>query len=228
MENFRSLISEWFFGAGERQVVPVSASRRLALLALFVVLGYGPAWLLVYLAEGGLARLLASLAPAVTAMLGEPLRFYSNGNAVYFVSEYGRRFEAWVDSREIMSDLPLLLTLMLVSPGLKWQRRLLYTLAAVGLALVVYTAFLVTKVQVVLVTANQATTGSPAFWTGADDFFEVTGKTFFPVFIWLLFALPYLLGRIDRRGSTPVADRPSRNAPCPCGSGLKYKKCCGA
>jgi uncharacterized protein YecA (UPF0149 family) len=24
------------------------------------------------------------------------------------------------------------------------------------------------------------------------------------------------------------AARPSRNAPCPCGSGLKYKRCCGA
>lgn len=26
----------------------------------------------------------------------------------------------------------------------------------------------------------------------------------------------------------PRAGKPSRNAPCPCGSGVKHKKCCGA
>jgi len=34
-------------------------------------------------------------------------------------------------------------------------------------------------------------------------------------------------------GTTPTAptsriDKPARNAPCPCGSGKKYKRCCGA
>ncbi|MBI3279156.1 MAG: SEC-C domain-containing protein, partial [Acidobacteria bacterium] len=26
----------------------------------------------------------------------------------------------------------------------------------------------------------------------------------------------------------PSANKPGRNDPCPCGSGKKYKKCCGA
>lgn len=28
-----------------------------------------------------------------------------------------------------------------------------------------------------------------------------------------------------RQGRMPA--KPGRNAPCPCGSGLKYKRCCG-
>ena len=34
---------------------------------------------------------------------------------------------------------------------------------------------------------------------------------------------------LDRRGmqSNPATGAPGRNAPCPCGSGRKYKKCCG-
>lgn len=27
--------------------------------------------------------------------------------------------------------------------------------------------------------------------------------------------------------SLPTTDGPARNAPCPCGSGLKFKRCCG-
>ena len=44
---------------------------------------------------------------------------------------------------------------------------------------------------------------------------------------------------LERRRQTPAGDSPrepvvrsspkiGRNAPCPCGSGKKYKKCCGA
>ena len=227
MGNFGSILSEWFLGTDERRAAPLSAPRRFALLALLVLLGYGVAWLLVRIAQDLTAEVLAALAPIAAALLGEPMRFHTEGPFVFFVTQFGRRLEAWVDSRDMTTDLPLLLTLMLVTPGLRWQRRLLYTLGAVGLALLVYTGFLITKVQVVLITANQATTGSPSFWKGMDDIFEITGKTFSPIFIWLVFALPYLLGRVDQRAAS-APDRPSRNAPCPCGSGRKYKKSCGA
>jgi SEC-C motif-containing protein len=36
---------------------------------------------------------------------------------------------------------------------------------------------------------------------------------------------------LDERSGTPAArtaEQPGRNAPCPCGSGKKYKRCCGA
>jgi uncharacterized protein YecA (UPF0149 family) len=35
-------------------------------------------------------------------------------------------------------------------------------------------------------------------------------------------------GRDDSGVSVRSAQRVGRNAPCPCGSGKKYKKCCGA
>jgi uncharacterized protein YecA (UPF0149 family) len=35
--------------------------------------------------------------------------------------------------------------------------------------------------------------------------------------------------RVDgQRGATPKAGKIGRNDPCTCGSGRKYKKCCGA
>lgn len=34
--------------------------------------------------------------------------------------------------------------------------------------------------------------------------------------------------RGDRQGPSPSAPTPGRNAPCPCGSGKKHKRCCGA
>jgi hypothetical protein len=37
-----------------------------------------------------------------------------------------------------------------------------------------------------------------------------------------------LWGGFDSNNSTPPANRVGRNDPCPCGSGKKYKKCCGA
>ena len=38
------------------------------------------------------------------------------------------------------------------------------------------------------------------------------------------------MGKRDRRRTAPqaVIDKVPRNAPCPCGSGRKYKKCHGA
>ncbi|MBV7315228.1 PBPRA1643 family SWIM/SEC-C metal-binding motif protein [Shewanella sp. NIFS-20-20] len=33
---------------------------------------------------------------------------------------------------------------------------------------------------------------------------------------------------INKPSTTLVAAKPNRNEPCPCGSGNKYKKCCGA
>ena len=35
-------------------------------------------------------------------------------------------------------------------------------------------------------------------------------------------------GTMDPKGQPRKVDKIGRNAPCPCGSGKKYKKCCGA
>jgi len=40
----------------------------------------------------------------------------------------------------------------------------------------------------------------------------------------------HMIGQMQRAGARPVrhGGKPDRNGPCPCGSGKKYKKCCGA
>jgi uncharacterized protein len=38
----------------------------------------------------------------------------------------------------------------------------------------------------------------------------------------------YWLDHAPRPETVRVAPKPGRNDPCPCGSGKKYKKCCGA
>ena len=54
-------------------------------------------------------------------------------------------------------------------------------------------------------------------------FFEITGRGFFALLIYLgLVALTW------RPAGTAAAPPAGRNALCPCGSGLKYKRCCGA
>ncbi len=56
------------------------------------------------------------------------------------------------------------------------------------------------------------------------SFFEYMGRGFFALLLyWGL--LTFTWGRPD--ALTP-AHSVSRNDPCPCGSGLKYKRCCGA
>ncbi|WP_020681954.1 PBPRA1643 family SWIM/SEC-C metal-binding motif protein [Marinobacterium rhizophilum] len=37
-----------------------------------------------------------------------------------------------------------------------------------------------------------------------------------------------LLGMINKPKTVSLDAKPNRNDPCTCGSGLKYKKCCGA
>ncbi len=38
----------------------------------------------------------------------------------------------------------------------------------------------------------------------------------------------YVDGKINPKGKPRRVEKVGRNAPCPCGSGKKYKKCCGA
>jgi uncharacterized protein len=47
--------------------------------------------------------------------------------------------------------------------------------------------------------------------------------------VWAIYDLRELWRNIGPRVETVhVADKPGRNDPCACGSGKKYKKCCGA
>jgi len=174
-----------------------------------------------------LASILATGSQAAGQLVSPWIEFSARGHDVYFKVIRRPRLEAWTDSRLILSNLPLLVTLVLVTPGMRWQRRIFRTIAAVALLFATHVAFVITKAQVVLIHAEHPLAGSPAIWSAVDDFFEVVGKTFFPILIWLALCLPYMLGAEDKRqdyGSQALAIK--RNDPCPCGSGKKYKKCC--
>ena len=135
-------------------------------------------------------------------------------------------FEADLSPQGIYSNTLFLLTLLLATPGMRLQRRAASLALAVLILYLTHVGFLVTKVEITLIAAKHPLGGAAALWTTVDNFLEITGKAFFPVSIWLLLALPYMLGKVDRlttRGLRP----PGRNAPCPCGSGRKYKHCCG-
>jgi hypothetical protein len=225
MNSWRQVFSDWFAPglrpASEKQ----SIGHRFLLFGVFVVLAYGIVWSALYLVQDALARLMAQTVQVWTTLAGTPMEFWANGLEVSFRIQSGKQLEGYLDTRPILANMPLLLTLVLVTPGLRWSRRIAYVLGAGALLSATHLVFLYIKVQLVLIAAGHPEAGSAGFWQTLDNFFEVTGKTFFPIVIWLVFGLPYMLGATDRRKALP---RPhSRNALCPCGSGKKYKKCCG-
>jgi len=229
MNRVAGVVSDWFLGRDGAESAPWTATARLGLFACFVVVGYAAAYLLCTLLQEPLAYTLAAGAQTVTRLVYPWIEFSARGHDIYFTVKRRPGFEAWVDSRLIVANLPLLITLVLATPGMRWQRRAVRGLVGIALLLSVHVAVLITKVQVVLVSAKHPLAGSSALWSMFDDFLEVVGKTFFPILIWLALCLPYMLGAIDNR-SEPASKEaePGRNSPCPCGSGKKYKKCCGA
>jgi hypothetical protein len=205
----------------------LSSGRRLFFFLGLVILSYGAVWIVFSLLQNAFASLLASAIQVLATLYAYPVQFWTSGTQIFFGIGRGRRFEAFLDSRPLVSNLPLLLTLVLMTPGLIWSRRIRYLLGAGGLLFATHLCFLLVKVQVVLISAQHPSAGSPVIWNTLDDAFEIFGKSFFPVFIWVLFTFRYMLGHIDRPRVPGAAGSASRNAPCPCGSGIKYKKCCG-
>ncbi len=229
MNQVTGVVSDWFLGKGAREAKALSATARLALFAGFVLIGYAAVYPLYVLLQEPLAFLLASAAQTVTRLFSPWIEFSARSHDIYFTVRRRPGFEAWVDSRLIVVNLPLLITLVLVTPGMRWQRRAVRGVIGVVVLFSAHVAVLITKVQVVLISAKHPLAGSQAFWSMVDDFFEVVGKTFFPIVIWLALCLPYMLGALDSRREHSLKEPAiGRNSPCPCGSGKKYKKCCGA
>ncbi len=220
------VLVDWFAPVPGGPTTTLSVRNRLLLFLLLVVLSFGMAWLVFDILQDALTVVMAQTVQVIASLASYPIRFWANGQEVYFEITHGKRFQAWLDTRPMFSNLPLILSLIGVTPGLLWRRRLAYVLSGAALLFFTHFCFLYVKVQVVLITANHIDAGSPALWQTLDDLFEVTGKTFFPIFIWLLVAFPYMLGAIDVRKAKEPSAQP-RNALCSCGSGKKYKKCCG-
>jgi hypothetical protein len=184
-------------------------------------------WLLFRPLEAPYREALLGGVEAYYKATGEDLRFRQQGSEIVFRTFVPPGFEANLSPRGIYANSLFLITLILATPGMRWQRRAWSLALAMAILYLTHLAFLLTKVEITLIAAKHPLAGSPAFWGTVDNFQEITGKVLWPVSIWLLVALPYMLGRVDRVHVRDRVKGVGRNAPCPCGSGRKYKHCCG-
>ncbi len=131
-------------------------------------------------------------------------------------------------------NLALLAALLLATPGWTWRQR--GRVMAWGLGLLALTQFVsllvnVGYTQLFPITTKYGPLRPPGFshaklvlfdWLYA--FFEFMGRGFFALLLyWGSLALTWGLS-----SEPALAQAVGRNAPCPCGSGLKAKRCCGA
>ena len=83
-----------------------------------------------------------------------------------------------------------------------------------------------------IVALTEDDTGKPTVCMYAEDGPPSTSQERLEVFgeaIWGVYDLRQLWRSLGPRQETIVkGEQPGRNDPCPCGSGKKYKKCCGA
>jgi hypothetical protein len=123
------------------------------------------------------------------------------------------------------------------APGWSWRRR--GRSLAIGLGLLTLTQvvfFVVTVVATqqspvmspegMIQPAGHSPIKQPIFYA-LYYFFDEMGRGFFAL---LIFVGLIVFGR-ERSEHAPAAAVPrriGRNSPCPCGSGLKYKRCCGS
>jgi hypothetical protein len=129
--------------------------------------------------------------------------------------------------------VPLLAALLLATPGWSWRRRGRALAWGLGLITLTQIAFLLVTIvatqQGPIMTADGpvqlpgfSPVKQPIFYA-LYYFFDLMGRGFFALFIYLgLIALGW------RAPAAVPAAAVGRNDPCPCGSGLKYKRCCQA
>jgi hypothetical protein len=201
-----------------------------------------------------LALLWLTIAPAyafLLATLGKPLiplleatpgtRYLVEGSTIVAARRIPvpQQREVVTFSRKLWDgaadyNVALLVALLLATPGWSWRQR--GRALAFGIGLLVLTqlaSFLVNVVYTQLwpITTKYGPLRPPGFsraklvlfdWLYA--FFEFMGRGFFALLLYFgLLALTW--GRPD--ALTP-AHSVGRNDPCPCGSGLKAKRCCGS
>jgi hypothetical protein len=137
-------------------------------------------------------------------------------------------------------DLILLMALILATPG--WPLRQRGRLLGIGLVLITATefAFFLSTIEYSQLRTVTSPTGSVLFPEGFSRpkqilatwvyyFFQTMGRGLFPLLIyWGMVGLTWRPRDEAARPRAAPVTAPSRNAPCPCGSGKKYKRCCGA
>ena len=119
------------------------------------------------------------------------------------------------------------LSLVLLTPLAVLRRRPARVALATAVLIAVHVAF-TTVALLLLLEAEYAQAGvggrGEGLLTALAGASHLYATVFAPALPFLLLA-PVWLGR-ERRSRSPAAV--GRNEPCPCGSGLKFKRCCGA
>ena len=193
------------------------------------------------------AHLLAALGrPLIPAIETTPgTTYWVEGATVWttrsFIDPATRRslrfkVELWKGSASY--DLILFASLILATPG--WPLRQRLRLLGIGLALLTLAefAFFISTIEYSQLRAVPTNAGSvlyPAGYSRLKDivatwiyyFFQTMGRGLFPLLAYvgvIGVAWTPITKSAPRRSA---AQAPRRNDPCPCGSGKKYKRCCG-
>ena len=137
-----------------------------------------------------------------------------------------------LEGKQIHMNMVLLIALVLASPRLNISKRLKLLLLAIGTLFFVHvllTIFVVKfySAQILDSHSNELNNGimqNIYYW--GKTFYEGVGWQFFPFFIWAILCYKTFFFK-EEATKSKIKEKIDRNAPCPCGSGRKYKRCCG-
>jgi hypothetical protein len=175
------------------------------------------------------AAVLSGAAQAIAPLIDPGTRYETEGPKIVAVrpidgSPDGRPRSArqglW--SAAVTWNTAFLAAAFLATPGWTWQRR--WRAVAIGVA-----ALGGLHLTHLLVNAAYTRTRLPGVEPGSGalvlewltGFFDIVLAAVVPVALYLVLAA----SGVRAHAATAAVER---NAPCPCGSGLKYKRCCGA
>jgi hypothetical protein len=191
-------------------------------------------------------RLLAGIAHPflprlATGVDGQKIEFFSRtkGTTVYIVDprgvtadNVGKAPSISLDARQTHANVPLLLALFFATPGLirsQYWKQFGIALGALFLWHAGYISFVLYRLAAQVASVDSATV-RPVLHLRTDLPYELFLRLFIPQllpFLLWIGVLHFCTPALAQQGSEETISSIGRNAPCPCGSGRKYKRCCG-
>ena len=184
-------------------------------------------WVLPWIAPIYVPLIAAGL-DLYSRMQSKGLTFFVQQRYIYFRNAVPPLFQAAFESNLIWAGLSFFLALLSATPGMRRHTRLRALLWGILLLFFYHVAFCIAEVEQSLIDQKvpQASTAH-YFWGLANYFLKIPGVVLFPLAGWMFFGLRLLLGEADSPRMDKLQKAVGRNQPCPCGSGKKYKHCCG-
>ena len=173
-----------------------------------------------------LVNITQSQAPISLRVAGDALVVQPRTDAARQSNDKRLYYFFW---RWFQANVAITLALILATPGASWKRRLKLSGLAVLILLGIHVIDMVVEVKRICMTYYAPVTGPFPPWE--KSLISVLHKFFL---IFRVQATPFILwGALCFQDLFPAAKKAAvenvaRNAPCPCGSGKKYKRCCGA